>query len=99
MQVIFLVHHARSHFLFHSQAKNSQLPYLFAAIRNAFQCNEVKDFNLTGKDLSSLAKMCLESQGRFSAASLAHAAGGEFSRAFISLHLQLSDPKTVCCCS
>lgn len=76
MQVIFMVHHARSHFLFHSQAKNSQLPYLFAAIRNAFQCSKVEDFNLSGKDLGSLAKMCLESQGRFSAASLAHAAGG-----------------------
>ena len=76
MQVIFLVHHARSHFLFHSQAKSSQLPYLFAAVKNAFRCNSVESFNLQGKDLASLAKMCLESQGKFSTASLAHAAGG-----------------------
>jgi len=76
MQTIFLVHHSRSHFVFLSQAKKGQLPYLLAAMQNAFKCREVNDLNLAGKDLASLAKMCLETQGRFSSASLTHAAGG-----------------------
>jgi len=76
MQVIFVVHHIRSAFVFHSQVQKAHSPYILGALRSALHCREVRPFDLKGKDLESLARLCLERQGRYSAASLGALAGG-----------------------
>lgn len=65
--VIYMIHHPCSQYIIISKVKVSHRDYLMQALLCTLQCSEIKELQLSGKSVDSLADMVLhkQSQGGF----------------------------------
>ncbi|XP_072013905.1 centromere protein N-like [Amphiura filiformis] len=80
--VIYMVHHPQSHYIIFSRIKVSHKDYLMQAVLNTLQCTEIKELQLTGQSVTSLADLALnrQSQGGFAQYRLNQVHGNPLSR-------------------
>ncbi|XP_038069493.1 centromere protein N-A-like [Patiria miniata] len=66
--VVYMVHHPHSQYLIMSSIKVSHKDFVMQALLNSLHCSEIREIQLTGRDLDSLAALALHSnsQGWFS---------------------------------
>ncbi|XP_022107534.1 centromere protein N-like [Acanthaster planci] len=66
--VVYMVHHPHSQYIILSSIRVSHKDFVMQALLNSLHCSEIREIQLTGRDLDSLASLALHSnsQGWFS---------------------------------